>query len=135
MRRSGAIQSVLITPPHPGLIPRRDIVRVDQDLVFLLLAPNTDTAIRRVVEYGANRRMRPSSRVTMTIPRLAILARWRHTIVGELLRDVAQAGAIGIHAVNPLDNRRYSGVGFEAMEPLTEIALAGFGCGSASTSR
>ncbi|ORW56958.1 hypothetical protein AWC20_14850 [Mycobacterium parmense] len=65
----------LITPPHTSLIPRRDIIGVDQDLVFLLLAPNTDTAVRRVVEYRADRRMGPSSRVTMTIPRRVVLTR------------------------------------------------------------
>src|SRR5262249_37775047 len=33
----------LITPAHSRFVPSGDIVRVDQDFVFLLLAPNADT--------------------------------------------------------------------------------------------
>ncbi|OBK41254.1 hypothetical protein A5658_19220 [Mycobacterium sp. 1245111.1] len=64
----------LVTPPHASLVPGSDIVGVDQDLVFLLLAPHTNTAVRRVVEDCADRRMGPSARITVPVPRRVILA-------------------------------------------------------------
>ncbi|BBC66362.1 hypothetical protein [Mycobacterium marinum] len=70
-------------------------------------------------------------RVTVTIPHLVILARWRHTIVGELLRDVTQTRAVGIHAVNPLDHRRCCRVGFEAVKPLPKTCLGRVRVGAA----
>ncbi|ORV79877.1 hypothetical protein AWC07_22175 [Mycobacterium gastri] len=65
----------LITPPHARLVPSGDIVRVDQHLVFLLLAPHSDAEICRVVEDGADRRMRPTTRVAVAIACRVVLAR------------------------------------------------------------
>ena len=59
----------------------------------------------------------------MTIPGRVILARRRYAIIGELLRDVPQASPIGVHSVDPLDDRSGHRVAFEAVKPLA-IALA-----------
>ncbi|SKV68674.1 Uncharacterised protein [Mycobacteroides abscessus subsp. abscessus] len=64
-----------IAPPHASLISRGDIIGVQKDLILLLLAPDTDTAVRRVVENGADRRMGPSTWVTMPVPCRVVLAR------------------------------------------------------------
>jgi hypothetical protein len=60
----------------------------------------------------------------MTIPRRVVLARRRHAIVGEPLRNVAQASTIRVHAINPLDDRRSLRVRFEAMKPLPKTCLS-----------
>ncbi|OBH15080.1 hypothetical protein A9X04_13335 [Mycobacterium sp. E3247] len=41
------------------------------------------------------------------------------------MRDVAQARAVGIHAVDLIDDRRRHGVRFEAVKSLPEICLGG----------
>lgn len=116
-----------VTPPHARLMPGSDVVRVDEDLVFLLPAPDADTPIRRVVEDGADRRVRPASRVAVTIPHRVVLARRRHTVVGEPLRDVAEARAVGVHPVDPLDDRGCRGVRFEAVQSLPQVRLGQVG--------
>ncbi|ORX10103.1 hypothetical protein AWC31_07945 [Mycolicibacterium wolinskyi] len=65
--------------------------------------------------------MGPSARIAVTIPGRVILARRRYAIVGELLRDVPQASAIGICAVDPLDDRSGHRIGFEAVKALAKI--------------
>ncbi len=57
----------------------------------------------------------------MTIPGRVILARRRYAIIGELLRDVPQASPIGVHSVDPLDDRSGHRVAFEAVKPLAKI--------------
>ena len=43
------------------------------------------------------------------------------------MRDVAQTGTVGIHAIDPLNDRSRHRVGFEAVNPLAEIRFGRVG--------
>ena len=78
-------------PAHPGCVSGRYVIDVEELFVASLLSPHLASGIDGIGKDGSNGGVRPASWITVAVTHRVVRGRGWNCLIGETLRDGAEA--------------------------------------------
>ena len=124
-----------VVPPHLGGVAEGDVVDVEQHLVFALPVPDLAAGVAGVGQDRADGALGPGDAAAVPVAARVVRGRARDAVAGQAARRWRRARARpGTRRRSARPRRRPGSSIASACSRLPSAALAGLGCGPASTS-